>query len=254
MKKQTLLLGFLCLCFLIPTYADNRRPHSFSNTITKDNGEGSRVNIGFSFAPTFDWMYSYTEGYERNGVVLGMRYGFPININLTEGKNYYISTGLFCEQLGGKLKFFDNIPISTAFTLTNTETQRTYRAFYMTIPIGVTLKSKTINNFYICGNVGLYNSFLLKGSNIDTYTINDELWSRQRVESSETAVIKEAAYIGLGLEYSITQDFRAGFYINYANTLTNYFKGRGQAQNSITGIDEKAKLGYLELVMNINFF
>lgn len=255
MKKSIILLSVLCFCIAIPlnTYADGRHPKP-SNVLDKDNGEGSRINIGFSFAPTLDWMNPHTEGYERDGVNMGYKFGFPININLTHKKSYYVSTGIFFEQLGGKMVFVDNLPITDRITFDSTETQRRYRSNYLTIPIGITLKSKSINNFYICGNVGLYNSFCLKSYNYDSYTIDNELWTRQRTLSEETAVIKESFFVGLGVEYSITKDFRAGFYINYANTFTNYFKGRGLAKNDLTGLDQKAKIGCVEFVLNINFF
>ena len=229
----------------------------------KDDGIGHRINFGLAFAPTIDWMFPASNGMERNGVAVGMRYGIGINVNLTQRKNFYVSTGVFYEQLGGKLKFIDNIliPISVQNAVINTtEIQRNYQANYFTIPLGITLKTNSIKNFFIVGNLGLYNSFRLSAFNADTYTFKNqqnnepEYWSRQRVKSDEVALLKESVYGGIGMEYSISRNSRAGVTINYVQSLTNYFKGKGNAQNNFTHENQNAKLGYLEIVLNLNFF
>jgi len=229
----------------------------------KDDGVGHKINFALVFAPTIDWMFPASTGMERNGTTIGMRYGVGINVNLTKRKNFYASSGIFIEQLGGKLKFIDNIliPITVENIILNTtEIQRNYQANYLTIPLGVTLKTNSIHNFFIVGNVGLYNSFRLSAFNADTYTFKNwqtqepEYWSRQRVKSDEVALFKESIYGGIGTEYSITRNFRAGIMVNYVHSLTNYFKGKGNAQNNFTHENQKAKLGYLEIALNINFF
>ncbi len=261
MKKQILLLFMLCCCIFVANAQPNlvnRKPHRSVNI--KDNGEGKRVNFGFSFAPTIDWMIPKTEGLVRNGAIMGMRGGLNINVNLTQKKNYYVSTGVFFEQNGGKLAFIENIPLPfDSLVVNSTPTQRTYRANYITIPLGITLKTRSLNNFFITGNVGLYNSFLLKAFNEDAYSFkNDrtgeaELWSKQKTVSNETSICKETVFAGVGFEYSITKDFRAGLTVNYAHSLSNYFKGRQLAPNNYSKLDQKAKIGYVEIVLNINF-
>ena len=261
MKKHLFLLLLLCCCGSVINAQPNlvnRKPHHTVNN--KDNGEGKRVNFGFSFAPTIDWMNPKTEGLERNGVIMGMRGGLSVNVNLTHKKNYYVSTGIFFEQNGGKLAFIENIPLPLdSLVAYATPTQRTYRANYITIPIGVTLKTRSLNNFFITGNVGLYNSFLLKAFNEDVYSFKNritgdaELWSKQKTASTEAAICKETVFAGVGFEYSITKDFRAGLTVNYAHTLTNYFKGKQMAPNNYSKLDQKAKMGYVEIVLNINF-
>ena len=47
---------------------------------------------------------------------------------------------------------------------------------------------------------------------------------------------------------------RAGVMLNYAQTFSNYFKGKGKAQNSLSKLDQRANLGYVEIALNINFF
>lgn len=257
--KRVLLLAILMGIVLPILNAQTPPPppgdHPRMNaTYIKDRGVGSRVNFGVTFAPTINWMYDHTTGYEKNGVVMGMRYGLNLNINLTHGKNFYFSTGLFAEHTGGKMKFLDNIPIGPLGIADSMLTQRTYRSIYLSIPTGITMKTNSINNFYICGNVGLMHSFNLNASNIDSYYFGEELWSRQRVSSDEAALFKESFFVGVGFEYAVTPSMRAGVMINYAQSFTNYFKGQGKARNGLSGVDQRANLGCVEIALNINFF
>ena len=43
--------------------------------VIKDEGVGHRINFGLAFAPTIDWMFPASNGMERNGISIGMRYG-----------------------------------------------------------------------------------------------------------------------------------------------------------------------------------
>ena len=273
MKKKVLLLAVLVCAGMMILNAQNEnvnvnkqrnRTHAqtqpqnsnprMSSTYIKDPCNGGRVNFGITFGQSFDWMYDHTEGYEKNGVVIGLRYGLNLNVNLTRRKSFYFSTGFFVEHRGGKMEFLDNIPFGTYFIADSTLTQRTYRATYLTIPTMITLKTNSINNFFICGNAGLLHSLNLKASNIDSYLIGEETWSRQRVPSEEVALLRESFIAGLGFEYSVTRNMRAGLMINYIQGITNYFKGKGKAQNSLSKVDQRANLGCVEISLNINFF
>ena len=257
MKKSILFSVIMMVAVIGAAYAQEtpetkgKRP---SSTYIKDPCFGSRLNFGVTFAPSFDWMYARTPDYARDGAVLGARYGVNLNINLTEKKSYYFSTGLFVEHCGGKMRFLDNIPVDSLGIAYNTQTMRTYRSIYLTVPTAITLKTGSINNFFVCGNLGLLHSFNLKATNTDSYLIGNEMWSREKQDSHEASVLKESLMAGLGFEYSVTPNMRAGVMINYVHGITNYFKGKGKAQNGLSGADQRANLGYLEIALNINFF
>lgn len=258
MKKIILLLALVSFGMSCPIQAQrqgpNRSPHIHSVVINKDPGEGGPVNFGIAFAPTFDWMYTSTEGYKRDGFVVGMRYGFPVNINLTKGKNFYVSTGVFVEHLGGKLSLRDSV-VLPGIGGSTADIHRTYRNMYLMVPVGITLKTNPIDNFYICGNAGFYNALLLGANHIDACELgeNDELWSREKQPYTEAFVLKESVFAGIGFEYAVTPKMRAGVMVNYVHSLTNYFKGRNQAYNSVLNVDPKATFGRVEIVLHINF-
>lgn len=259
MKKQiVVLVWILCIGAMAlnaQTYGNAPAPNTrMSSTFIKDSGYGNRINFGVTFAPTISWMYPHTEGYDKNGVVAGMRYGVNLNINLTERKNFYFSTGVFAEHTGGKMKFLDNIPIGSYLVADSVPTHRAYRSIYLTIPTMVTLKTNSINNFFICGNAGFLHGLNLNSTATDSYMIETEMWSREKKDSQETAFFKESFIVGVGFEYSVTPNMRAGLMINYTQSLTNYFKGKGKAQNSLSKLDQRANIGCVEIALNINFF
>ena len=234
MKRQITVLLLIALVFTVSAVAQDQPgttiPKSqMSSTFVKDPGFGSRVNFGVTFAPTIEWMYPHTEGYEKNGVIMGMRYGINLNVNLTERKNFYFSTGVFAEHCGGKMKFLDNVPVGSLGIADST-------------------------NFFICGNAGLMHSFNLYSTHTDSYQFDEDIWSREKQTSEEAALFKEAFIVGVGFEYSVTPTMRAGVMLNYAQTFSNYFKGKGKAQNSLSKLDQRANLGYVEIALNINFF
>lgn len=258
--KRSVLIIIVVMCAGVMTISaqngnvGNQPNPRMSSTYIKDKGFGARINFGVTYAPTISWMYEHTAGYQKDGVIMGMRYGANLNVNLTHRKNFYFSTGLFGEHCGGKMQFYDNVPVGSLGVIDSIYTHRIYRSIYLTIPTMLTMKTNSINNFFICGNVGLMHSFNLNATNTDSYLFGDELWSREKKDSQEAALFKEAFIVGVGFEYSVTPNMRAGLMINYVQSFTNYFKGKGKAQNSLSGLDQRANLGCVEIALNINFF
>lgn len=234
--------------------APPRFPEPRPVTYIKDKGEGAAINFGLSFAPTFCWMYPTSEGYSRDGAVMGMRYGIPLNINLTHRKNYYVCTGVYVEQIGGRLCYRNGVSIPEVGISDNSEVHSAFHPTYLTIPLGVTLKTRSLNNFFVCGNAGIYSSVLLQANTVDSYVLGSEMWTRSKKSFKDAATFKEAFFAGLGFEYSVTPSMRAGVMANYVQTFTNFFKGGNQAYNSVLKVNPATTMGYFEIELHINFF
>ena len=78
MKRSVSILIMLICAGMMTISAQNGNVGNdsglrMSSTYIKDQGYGARVNFGVTFAPTIDWMYPHTEGYDKNGVIAGMR-------------------------------------------------------------------------------------------------------------------------------------------------------------------------------------
>lgn len=259
MKKTILLIILLInsvFCFSIsPISIDTndgnevilqRKPHERGPY----TGHGRRFTLGVAFGIGMDWLNPQADDLVRNGTVFGIKYGIPIDINFTDKDNYYFSFGLFFNHTGGKLKF------QTIFENDNTQevtTERKFNTSYITIPTGIKLKTPSMKNFVIATHFGLYHSFRLSSRASDQYIANDgpqEL--KKYVYTKETALFREAAYIGLGVEYIIKEDFRAYFYAIYSHSFLNYFNPT-QSHLLASGDKEKATLANLEFQFGLSF-
>lgn len=213
-------------------------------------GNGRRVTLGVSFGMGMDWLNPQADELQRNGTIFGMKYGIPVDINFTEKDNYYFTTGVFFNHSGGKLKF------KTIFEQENEQllpTERRFRSIYITIPTGIKLKTPSMSNFVIATNFGLYHSLRLSANASDKYIENNEPKELKKyVYTDETALFREAAYIGLGLEYIIKEDFRVYLYAIYAHTFTNFFNP-SKSKNLATGDKDRANLGNLEFQLGLSF-
>lgn len=230
--------------------------------------EARRVVVGITFGPSFNWMNWKNHkaaplGYERSAhesVKLGLRYGVNLDIDLTKSKNFYVSTGVLIEHTGGSLNFNDNIYLVDK-TLDNTNIDRKYKSIYFTIPTAVTLRTPSFNHFIIGGNIGFYHSFNLysryqsrfqidpTAREIDKETIN--YVTTDWAKDNETALFKESIFAGIGFEYVIKRHLRGKLYVNYAQSLNNYFSKN--AKNSRTGVQEKAAIGTVEILFGLYF-
>lgn len=230
--------------------------------------EARRVVVGITFGPSFNWMNwknhkAAPAGYERSAhesVKLGLRYGVNLDIDLTKSKNFYVSTGVLIEHTGGSLNFNDNIYLVDK-TLENTNIDRKYKSIYFTIPTAVTLRTPSFNHFIIGGNIGFYHSFNLYSRYQSRFQIDPSARETDKetinyvttdwAKDNETALFKESIFAGLGVEYVIKRHLRGKLYINYAQSLNNYFSKN--AKNSRTGVQEKAAIGTVEILFGLYF-
>ena len=229
--------------------------------------EARRVVFGITFGPTFNWMNwknhnSIPAGYDRAtpGMKLGLRYGVNMDIDLTKEKHFFVSTGILIEHTGGSLTFTEKLTLIDGMPITR-NIDRKYKSIYFTIPTAVTFRTPSFSNFIICGNIGLYHSFNLYSRYQSRFQIDP---TAQDVEKesinyvttdwstdNEVALFKESAFVGLGFEYVIKRNLKGKLYVNYAQSFLNYFNKN--AKNNITGIQERAAIGTVEILLGLSF-
>jgi hypothetical protein len=232
MKKQ--LFAMLLLLFLaINVMAQSRR-----------------VSIGITVGPSIDWLTPKNDQYNGGGIIAGLRYGIPVNINLTEDENYYFSTGILFQHTGGKLEYKGTL---TAYPNEEASFTRKYNSIFLVIPTAITLKTPSFGNFVIVGNFGLLHGFALSSKKYDKVKVGDvEQNDQKKTKFENNSFFKEALYVGLGTEYIIQDNFRASFMINYSYSFTNYYN-----KKAMNYFDEKERmkgnLGAVEFVFGIFF-
>lgn len=229
--------------------------------------EARRVVFGITFGPTFNWMNwknhkAAPEGYERTSpgaTKIGLRYGVNLDIDLTKSKNFYVSTGILIEHTGGNLNFNENVYLIRDSLVRNID--RSYKSIYFTIPTAITLRTPSFSNFIICGNVGFYHSFNLYSRYRSSFQIDPSAEDIEKesinhittdwLKDNEVALFKESIFAGIGVEYVIKNNLKGKLYINYAQSLNNYFSKN--AKNSLTGVQEKAAIGTVEVLFGLSF-
>lgn len=229
--------------------------------------EARRVIFGITFGPTFNWMNwknhkAAPEGYERTSpgaTKIGLRYGVNLDIDLTKSKNFYVSTGILIEHTGGNLNFNENVYLIRDSLVRNID--RSYKSIYFTIPTAITLRTPSFSNFIICGNVGFYHSFNLYSRYRSSFQIDPSAEDIEKesinhittdwLKDNEVALFKESIFAGIGVEYVIKNNLKGKLYINYAQSLNNYFSKN--AKNSLTGVQEKAAIGTVEVLFGLSF-
>lgn len=215
MKSRLFLVLAFCL-FSIQLFAQ------------AENHKGKRLSVGLSVGPAIDWISPNIDEYDGVGPIVGLRYGIPVDINLTHESNYYFSTGILFQHTGGKLSFpsrflpdLDSLDVSI---------QRKYSSIFLAIPTGIKLKTPSFNNFVFAGNFGLLHGFKLNSKKQDKYEVNGlDHKDNKKSEFEGASFFKESIYVGIGLEYIIKDDFRASFFFNYSYSFTNYFNKKAVA-------------------------
>lgn len=228
--------------------------------------DAQRITVGISVGPTINWMNwknksSAPEGYSRpkRNVIVGARYGIDMDIDLTLRKNFYVTTGILIEHTGGNLKFEDNINLLNETI--NREIERGFRSIYITIPTAVTIRTPSKDNFIFGFNAGFYHSFCLSSKyqscfNLDPEAVDVDKESINRVSTewvkdNEVETFKESFFAGIGLEYIIKKHLKAKVYVNYAQSLNNYFSS--DAKNSASEVKEHAGIGSFEILLGLSF-
>ncbi|MEG2070085.1 MAG: outer membrane beta-barrel protein [Bacteroidales bacterium] len=254
MKRLHLLCSIIILFSFLSCQqvVAQEEPVAQKNNSSYADESGKRVLFNVCFGPNISWFYPKTEDYTRSGLTGGMHYGIGIDINLSDQTNYYFTTGVQFEHVGGQMTFRENLNIIDTIVRT-VETERSYNSIYLTIPTAITLKTPSFKNFVIGGNFGLYHSFLLSSKSSDKFTTATHEVITGKTHNGTVSFFKESAFVGLGVEYIIKKDFRAKLYINYVHTLTNYFKGNGKANNTYSELAQKATMGNVEFILGVCF-
>ena len=202
---------------------------------------GKKIVVGIVVGPSFDWMSAKNENVNKKGVVMGVRCGIPLDINLTADENYYISTGIMFNYTGGKHVISSNILDNTI--LDTYEVTRKYRASYVTLVSGVKLKTPSFSNCVIVGNAGLYHSFFLSGSVTDSYNFLKVETTEKTTKYKGAAFFRESVYAGLGFEYIIKDNLKVNMFVNYTYTFTNFFnknaviRGNERMKGNLNGVE-----------------
>lgn len=190
--KKTLILSIICL-LAITLY-----------------GQGTK--FGVFIDPQMTWLSSDTRDVNRDGIIMGINGGLAIDKYFQ--KNYAINTGLALGTQGGTLNF-KNESVISAFDEVDTlpaGTSVDYKLNYLTIPLGLKMRSNEIGYFSYFAQVGLTNQFNIKAR----ATSSDNTLDKSNI-SDEIGLFNVAWHFGGGIEYGISKDTFLSFGVFYHN-------------------------------------
>lgn len=171
-----------------------------------------QLKIGVFAEPQITWLKPDS----RNIVSTGSAFGFDGGVLLTKyfQKNYAFQTGVSLGKVGGGMQFGNHITF-TAYgedTTLAPGTSVDYKLKYISVPVGLKLKTNQIGYFSYFARLGFLNQF-----NIDARATSSDNALDDSNISEEIFFYNLSYYFGIGAEYNISEDTALLIALNFNN-------------------------------------
>jgi len=203
-----------------------------------------KIKFGVFADPVISWFSSDTKETKNDGSRAGFNFG--LNFNSYFAPNYAFSTGLNILNAGGRLinnttetlimefnNFSDSVMPGMAVT---------YKARYLSIPIGLKFKSNQIGYITFFTDIGLDPKFLIGAkADIPSRDIEGE------TATNELNTFNMSFHIMAGIEYSLGGSTSMVFGLGFENNFLDVTKELNNQPS------DKIKMKLLKLRLGINF-
>lgn len=203
--------------------------------------QSSAQDIQFSiFAdPTINWLSSDTRESVNKGALPGFSVGLYFDKYFAE--NYAFSTGLVLTNSSGRLSYSDTINLefkNSIYELPGGE-DINYKIQYLSVPLGIKLKTNQIGYINIFVNAGLNPGIAISSkADIPSGSIEDE-----NIEE-EINMFNLGYHLAAGIEYSLGGNTSLAFGLGYDNNFIDITKdNEGQPVDKIRQNIVRFKLG-----------
>ncbi|OFX87802.1 MAG: hypothetical protein A2W99_15915 [Bacteroidetes bacterium GWF2_33_16] len=188
--------------------------------------------------PKFSWMTPDLKNFESDGSKLGVNIG--LNIDKFFATNYALMTGISIDNTGGFLiNSEDSVAIKTNSgrdTIPKGDVLE-YKLQYITIPIGLKLKTNEIGYFTFFTHLGINAGINIKATGeVDNYELENENIS------DEIKLFNLGYYIGAGIEYSIGGNTAIVLGLTYTNGFVDITT---DSNNKVTNSNIAIRIGVL---------
>lgn len=218
-----LVLSMLAILLLLPPASVNAQDMQFS----------------LSVDPLVSWYSSDTRESKSSGARPGVSFG--LNFDYYFAQNYAFSTGLALINSGGRLSYSDTIDIEFKNSIMelNANEEIDYKIQYLSIPLGLKLKTNQIGYLTLFTNVGLDPKIVIGGkADIPYASIEDENITE------ELNLFNLGYHITVGTEYSLGGNTSLIFGLGYENNFLDVTSDHdGQPDDRIRHNILKFKLG-----------
>jgi hypothetical protein len=171
-----------------------------------------KAKFGVFIDPQLTWLNLDSRNVINDGVAMGVNGGLVIDSYFQ--KNYALETGILIGTQAGSAKYGQET-IITAFGEKDTLPPGTiidYRMNYLTIPLGLKLKTNQIGYFSYYAQLGFTSQFRLKAH----ATSSDGTLEKSDI-ADEIFFFNLAYHFGAGVEYAISEDTAIALGIVYHN-------------------------------------
>lgn len=160
-----------------------------------------QVKFGVFLDPQVGWMSPESREVTSKGSIINLSGGLSVDNYFA--KNYALSSGIAIGNQGGKLSFDELRPIRVYDEVDTLEanTELQYKLQYITVPLGLKLKSNQIGYFTYYVNVGLTSQLNIraKASSADGSISDDSI-------KEEIGLFNLSYHFGGGVEYGLGKD------------------------------------------------
>jgi len=187
--------------------------------------------------PKFSWMTPDKKDVTSEGSKLGVNIGLAIDNFF--GPNYAFTTGISIDNTGGLLKYDFEKDIETHGADTSLPIGSTleYKLQYISIPLGLKLKTNEIGYFTFFTHLGLNTGINIKATGeVENYELDNTNIS------DEVKLFNLAYFIGAGAEYSIGGNTAIVLGLTYTNGFVDITK---DTDNKVTCSNVTIRIGIL---------
>ena len=178
----------------------------------------SRLEFGIHTTPLLCWFSSYSSDISDRAVRGGFNFGLTFNKYFSE--NYAFSTGASLITAGGSFSYSDDIMLDLNKPATAPAGNRlVYNIKYLSIPVGVKLRTKQVGYISLFTNIGLDPKYAI-GGNVE---IPSQDMSKQNAYSELNRFTIGYHVIG-GMKYSLGGSTAIEIGINFDSNFTNITK------------------------------
>ncbi len=177
-----------------------------------------KIRFSVFVNPCINWLQSDIQSVNSGSPAIGFDAGLTVDKYFTD--YYAFSSGVSISSLGGNLKYSHlggttfNTKGRGEVTINDGATVK-YKLQYITVPLGLKLKTKQIGYFTYFANLGFNLQMNIKATGTsDDGNLNDNI-------SSEINLFNLGYFFGAGAEYSIGGNTALVFGLTYTNGFTD---------------------------------
>ena len=182
------------------------------------------LRIGVTVSPHFSWLNPDSKRVNSEGTKPGFQGGLVVENYFSD--NYAFTTGLTIGSFGGKLSYSDTISMETndgmVQVLPNDEIS--YKLQYISIPLGLKMKTNRIGYFTYYAQMGLTAQFNIKAKATSAVLENQSI-------NKEVNLLSMSYYFGGGLEYNIGGNTSVILGVRYDNGFMDCLKTERSKDN-----------------------